>query len=471
MNPIVPAILGGGSGARLWPASRASYPKQFLPLLGEASSFRTTLERVNDPRLFARPLVVAGDPHRFIVLHELEAAGMEACILIEPAPRDSGPAILAAAISAMRTDESSVVLALAADHAITDAEGFREDCALAAGAAAEGYIVTFGVRPDRPATEYGYIKPGEAIAGSERIRRAVSFVEKPDLCRAQAFVEGGHVWNSGNFCFQASVLVEEYRRFDPDTVEAIERSLDASWTDFRFLRLGEAAYQGAAKRSIDYAVMERTERAVVLPARFGWADIGSWQSLWRLKSKDAQGNVASGPVVLRDVSGSYIEAEEHVLTAILGLKDVVVVVASDAVLVAARDRVHEIKDLVASMQRENRAQATEHLRVHRPWGWYQRIDLGDRFQVKRITVRPGGRLSLQKHFHRAEHWVVVKGTAAITVAGEVRLLHENQSTYIPIGEMHRLENPGRIDLELIEVQSGSYTGEDDIVRLEDIYER
>ncbi|MGE0211756.1 MAG: mannose-1-phosphate guanylyltransferase/mannose-6-phosphate isomerase [Parvibaculaceae bacterium] len=470
MGRIIPVILCGGSGTRLWPASRTAYPKQFLPLFEGISSFQSTLARIDDPTLFSPPIIVAGERHRFLALHELGSLGLEAEILLEPEPRDSGPAILAAALHVAARSPEAVVLVLAADHLVEGLDAFHRDCLLAARAAARGLIVTFGVKASRPATEFGYVHPGLPLDGIEGVFRVEAFVEKPPLERAHALLDQGSLWNCGNFCFRAGDLVGEYRAFDAATVEAVEHSVKAASRDLQFLRLGED-YGRSRRLSIDYAVMERTDRAVVLPASFRWSDIGSWQTLWELGRKDLNGNVERGPVSLADVENAYIDSDAAIATAVIGLSNVIVVVRRDAVLVAARDRAQDVRIVVDRLLRDRRPQAEEHPLVHRPWGCYQTLESGGRYRVKRLKIHPGGRLSLQKHLHRAEHWVVVSGTALVRIGEGVRTVHENESIFIPIGATHRLENPGRIDLEVVEVQSGSYTEEDDIIRIEDAYGR
>ena len=394
---------------------------------------------------------------------------MGADILLEPLRRDSGPAVAVAALQASRRDPQAVVLILAADHLIGDDAAFVSACQQALPAAREGFVMTLGVEPRHPATAYGYVKPGEPIGttGAYRVER---FVEKPDAQTAAAYIERGYLWNAGYFLFRADVMLAELEAHAPQVLKAAKAALESARVDLDFVRLDEGAFAQAPALSIDHAVMEHTQRAGVVPVTFPWSDLGTWEALWEASPKDEKGNALRGPVAVQGATNSLVQAEE-ILTTVVGLDNVVVVTTPDAVLVAARERSGEVKELVASLRRQGRAEADEHRRQYRPWGWYQRIDLGSRFQVKRIQVEPGGRLSLQKHFHRAEHWVVVRGTAEVTVDGTVQLLHENEAVYIPIGSTHRLANPGKIALELIEVQVGSYTGEDDIVRVEDVYGR
>jgi mannose-1-phosphate guanylyltransferase/mannose-6-phosphate isomerase len=462
----------GGAGTRLWPASREGRPKQFLPLFGPYSTFQDTIRRVSDPALFGRPIVVTNNQYRFLVAEQLAAIGVEADILLEPIRRDSGPAIAAGAAFAVKRDGDPLVVALAADHVVTDPAGFAKVCGLAADAAAADRIVTFGVRPTRPATEYGYIRAGASIGPD--IFAIEKFVEKPDAKTAELYVKDGYLWNAGNFMFRAGLLLDEYKKFEPDSAAAVAASVQGAGTDLGFVTLDAQAFARATAKSIDYAVMERTKRAAVMPVSYGWSDVGSWQAVWELSSRDALGNSGngsgSGSVVFVDSRGSYVTSDRQ-LVALFGVENLVVVTTDDAVLVAKREDGDGLRRLVQKLKEVAPAVTEEHLKVHRPWGSYQSVDQGPRFQVKRIVVKQGGRLSLQLHHHRAEHWIVVQGTARVTIGDDIRILHENESIYIPIGSKHRLENPGKIDLELIEVQTGSYLGEDDIVRIEDDYRR
>ena len=467
-EPIIPLIMCGGAGTRLWPSSREGRPKQFLPLLGATSTFQETMKRVSDPAVFGRPIVITNNQYRFIVAEQLADIGIEADIVLEPARRDSGPAIAAGAAFAHKRSGDPVVVALAGDDIVADSAAFVAACRKAAEAAAGGRIVTFGVRPDRAATEYGYIRPGSA--SGEDIFAVETFVEKPDAATAQSYIEQGYLWNSGNFVFRASVLLDEYRQFDAESVAAAEVAAREAGSDLGFITLDTAAFSGARAISIDYAVMEKTQRAAVIPVSYGWSDVGSWHAVWELSPKDADGNSAQGSAVFVDSRNSYVSSEKP-LVALFGVENLVVVASEDAVLIANREHTAEMKKLVQKLKGVAPAVTIDHIRMHRPWGNYQSLDNGDRYQVKRIVVKKGGRLSLQYHNHRAEHWIVVRGTAKVTIGDEVKTLHENESIYIPIGAPHRLENPGKIDLELIEVQTGSYLGEDDIVRIEDDYRR
>jgi mannose-1-phosphate guanylyltransferase/mannose-6-phosphate isomerase len=467
---IVPVIMCGGAGTRLWPVSRASMPKQFVLLTGTESTFKQVLARISDRDLFARPIVITNADFRFVVAEQLRERGIEADIVLEPMPRDSGPAVAVAAVLAAGRDRDALVLVLAADHVIRNADAFRDACRHAAGAAAEGRIVTFGIEPTHPVTSYGYIRPGEKLNGG-LVRAIEAFVEKPNAATAAQYVADGYLWNSGNFLFHAATMLGEIERFEPAMAEATKAAVAGLTRDLDFLRLAAEPFARAPKKSIDYAVMERTKRAAVITADLGWSDVGSWSSVWDVLDHDAAGNATKGPVVVMDSRNSLIHSEESVLTTVVGLDDVIVVSTADAVLVVARAKAEQVKALVEELKSRNHAAAVEHRRIYRPWGYYQDVDLAARYRVKRIVVRPNSMLSLQKHFHRSEHWVVVKGTAEVTLGSDMRVVHENESIYIPIGTIHRLANPGKIPLELIEVQVGSYLGEDDIVRFDDIYGR
>jgi len=465
--PIIPILLAGGAGTRLWPVSRDALPKQFLPLVGNLSTYQQTLLRVHDP-LFAPPIVITGPNFHFFAQRQAEEVGVAATVVIEPMRRDSGPAIAAATAVAAKRDPQAVILALAADHIILDLEAFRATCLAGRAAAEAGQIVTFGIKPTEPKTSYGYILPGKDLGnGVYAVKR---FVEKPDSATAARYVSDGYLWNSGNFLFRADVLLAELERLEPDMAAAIKTAVDGASTDLGFLRLRPEAFARAPQKSIDYAVMEKTDHAAVVVCEFRWSDIGSWDALFDITPRDPSGNVLQGPVVTVDSSDCVVHSNDR-LTALVGVKDLVVVHTSDAVMVVPRSRAQEVRDLVSRLKAEKRPEATDHKRVHRPWGYYESIDVGERFQVKRIVVIPGGILSLQKHRHRAEHWVVVRGTAEVTIGDQVRPVYENESVYIPIGSVHRMANRGKIPLELIEVQTGSYLGEDDIERLEDVYKR
>jgi mannose-1-phosphate guanylyltransferase/mannose-6-phosphate isomerase len=469
-GPIVPVIMCGGAGTRLWPVSRESMPKQFVTLVGEQSTFQQVLARIADRELFTRPIIITSADFRFVVAEQLRQRNIEADIVLEPMRRDSGPAVAVAAVLAMARDRDALALVLAADHVIRKPQAFRDACRSAAAAAAEGRIVTFGIEPTHPATNYGYIRPGEKLNGAA-VRAVDAFVEKPDAATATGYLADHYLWNSGNFLFHAATMLDEIGRFEPEMAEAAKAAVKGLTHDLDFLRLPAELFARAPKKSIDYAVMERTKLAAVIPADLGWSDIGSWSTVWEVSDRDSSGNATSGPVVMLDSRNNLVRSEDSLLTTVVGLDDVIVVSTPDAILVAARSKAEQVKALVEELKVQNQRAAVEHRRIYRPWGYYQDVDLAARYRVKRIVVKSGSKLSLQKHFHRSEHWVVVHGTAEVTVGNEVRTVHENESIYIPIGSVHRLANPGKIPLELIEVQVGSYLGEDDIVRLDDVYGR
>ncbi|MGI8527048.1 MAG: mannose-1-phosphate guanylyltransferase/mannose-6-phosphate isomerase [Pseudolabrys sp.] len=467
-SPIIPVLLAGGAGTRLWPVSRDALPKQFLPLIGDKSSYQETLLRVRDP-MFAAPIVITGPDFHFFAKRQAEEIGIDATVVIEPIRRDSGPAIGAATAVARARDPQAVVLALAADHIILDVLPFLAACQAGRAAAEDGRIVTFGIKPNEPKTSYGYILPGEVL-GQDSVRAVKRFVEKPDAATAARYLRENYLWNSGNFLFRADVFLAELAKLEPDIASAVEAAVAGAKTDLGFLRLDPEAFSRAPQKSVDYAVMEKTDRAAVVTGEFRWSDIGSWDALFEIMPRDADSNVVQGPVIAIDSQNCIIHAGDR-LTAVVGVNDLVVVSTPDAVMVIPRARAQEVRELVVKLKEQKRQEASVHRRVHRPWGYYESIDLGDRFQVKRIVVNGGGVLSLQRHQHRAEHWVVVRGTAEVTIGDKVSTVHENESVYIPIGSVHRLANRGKIPLELIEVQTGSYLGDDDIVRLDDVYRR
>ena len=466
MSQILPVILSGGSGTRLWPLSREAYPKQFLQLAGEHSMLQATWLRVADVATQA-PIVVANEAHRFVAAEQLQQVGTTpSAILLEPIGRNTAPAIAAAALEACREGADPLLLVLPSDHLIRDVAHFHRAILEAADIAEQGKLVTFGIQPTAPETGYGYIK---AVSG-EGARAIERFVEKPDLATAQDYVASGeYYWNSGMFLFRASRYLQELERLQPQILAACRTSWEKARRESDFIRLDADAFKASPSDSIDYAVMEKTVDAAVVPLDAGWSDVGSWTALRDVSEQDANGNAHRGDVIAIDCHDTFAYGER--LIAMVGLDDVIVVETDDAVLVGKSDRMQEVKDVVARLKADGRSEATWHRKVYRPWGAYDSIDNGERFQVKRITVKPGGTLSLQMHHHRAEHWIVVSGTAEVTRGDEVLLLAENQSTYIPLGVTHRLRNPGKLPLELIEVQSGSYLGEDDIVRFEDTYGR
>lgn len=465
---VIPVILCGGAGTRLWPVSRDSFPKQFVPLLGQYSTFQATLKRVADPNLFGKPVIITNHKFRFLIEEQAQAVNIAIDIIMEPEPRDSAPAIAIAGSYVEKRDPDSLILILAADHVINDTDGFRQSVRKAMASAESGKIMTFGIKPTSPSTALGYIQPGSVMqTGGHAIAR---FIEKPAADLARDLVKQGCLWNSGNFMYRPHVMRDEFMKLAPEIQTAADHALADHKMDLGAIALDAPAFAKATKISIDYAIMQKTEHAGVIAAEFDWSDVGTWGSLWEASPHDPAGNRLSGPVEVHKTSNSLVHSDD-ILTVVHGVEDLVVVATRDAVLVTQREKSGEVKGLVDDLKSRQVREATEHLKMYRPWGAYQRIDIGTRFQVKRITVKPGGRLSLQKHFHRSEHWIVVSGTAEVTVGTRVIELHENESTYIPIGEIHRLVNPGKVPLELIEVQVGSYTGEDDIVRVEDVYGR
>ena len=467
MVELQPVLLSGGSGTRLWPLSREAYPKQFLPLVGDDTLLQATWRRVA-PLSSAAPLVVANEEHRFLVAEQLRVIGApQARIVLEPVGRNTAPAIAAAALIASADGGDPLLLVLPSDHVVRDPDAFRAAVRAAAPAAEAGALVTFGIVPQAPETGFGYI---QAERGGEGVRKVLRFVEKPDAATAQGYLDaGGYYWNSGMFLFRASRFLDELGRHRPDILAAARAASAHVDPDGEFLRLDREAFAASPSESIDYAVMEKTDAAMVLPVDIGWNDVGSWSALWDVSEQDADGNAHHGDVIAIDSRNSYAYARR--LVAMVGVDDLIVVETDDAVLVAAKHRVQEVKQVVAKLKADQRSQAALHREVHRPWGSYDSIDMGARFQVKRIKVKPGAALSLQSHRQRAEHWIVVSGVARVTRNNDVFELFANQSTYIPIGAKHRLENPGTDMLELIEVQSGDYLGEDDIVRYEDVYGR
>jgi len=472
---ILPVILAGGSGTRLWPLSRALYPKQLISLVDRHTMLQNTILRLDGLEDAGNPVVICNDEYRFMVAEQLRQIDIEAdSIILEPVGRNTAPALAVAAIRAMETGDDPVLLILPADHHIQFADRFQNIIKAGHAYAQAGRLITFGIVPEKPETGYGYIKMGDPLPSTGVGQPAVTiaaFVEKPDLATAKEYVASkSYCWNSGMFMFKASQVLNELDAFVPDIVAACRQAIKNGKSDLDFFRLDRTAFSTCPSDSIDYAVMEKTQNGAMLPMAAGWNDLGSWEALWQVGEKDDLDNVVKGDVVLHDVRDSYLHAE-HRLIAAVGLKDHIVVETSDAVMISPRDRVQDVKGLVDQLKAQNREETRTHKRVYRPWGTVDQLVAGKRFQVNRITVKPGGVLSLQKHFNRSEHWIVVRGSALVTKADEQLLLKEDSSTYISAGIAHRLENPGKIPLELIEVQTGGYIGEDDITRLEDIYGR
>lgn len=492
---MIPVIMAGGSGTRLWPLSRTQYPKQFLALNSYLSMLQETVKRLGRVDQVS---LICNEEHRFLAAEQMRVLNQSCSIFLEPVGRNTAPAIALAALKAEsevrslrlsdvrkgeeqgQEHESPILLVLAADHVIEDEAAFREAIAKAEPLAKEGALVTFGIVPTHPETGYGYIR-AEVSSPMSEVRKGEDqefvafpvseFVEKPDFETAQAYLsDGGYYWNSGMFMFRADRYLEELGKFRPDILEACQKAMADTATDMDFVRVNAKAFEACPDESVDYAVMEKTEQAVVLPLDAGWSDVGSWSALWEIKDKDSDGNVLDGDVIAHSTTGSFVMSSDRLVTT-LGVDNLIVVDTPDALLVADKSRIQDVKKIVAEIKAAGRNETFQHREVYRPWGKYDSIDVGERYQVKRITVKPGAKLSLQKHHHRAEHWIVVSGTAKVTIGEVTSLVTENQSTYIPLGEVHCLENPGKVDLELIEIQTGSYLGEDDIVRFEDRYGR
>jgi mannose-1-phosphate guanylyltransferase / mannose-6-phosphate isomerase len=472
MTKVCPVILSGGAGTRLWPLSRELYPKQLLPMATDRSLLQDTAGRVTGPA-FGAPLIVCNAEHRFVIAEQLRQLGLQPrAIVLEPAARNTAPAVAAAAALLVRDDPDALMLILPSDHVIQDEAAFGRAIEAAAAAARTGRLVTFGITPSGPETGYGYIRRGSPLPGVAGAYGIERFVEKPDLATAKTYVtDGAWSWNSGMFLMPAKLFLAELAAFEPEMADCVQRAVAGAKSDLDFLRLDDAAFKAAPGKSVDYAVMERTQRAAVVPTDLGWSDVGAWSALWDIGSRDTTGNVTVGDVIALDTRNAYLRSNEGTLLATIGLENVVIVVTRDVVLAMAKDRAQDVKRIVEELKQRGRGEAVSHTVVHRPWGSYETVDSGPRFQVKRIIVKPGAKISLQKHLQRAEHWVVVSGTARVTRDEDSIVLRENMSAYIPVGAVHRLENIGADPLHLIEVQSGAYLGEDDIVRIEDSYGR
>lgn len=479
MQSMIPVVLSGGSGTRLWPLSRERYPKQLLSLVNKDSLLQATVRRLDgltDVRIQA-PIIVCNEEYRFVIAEQLRLIGKESSILLEPAGRNTAPALTLAALAAIRNESDPILLVMPSDHVIVDIPTFQKSVRKGMPLAEEGAMVTFGITPDAPETGYGYIQSGEALAGYGAFG-ITRFVEKPDIVTAQAYLDdGSYLWNSGIFMMRASIWLSTIEQCHSDILAACRSAWDQGSVDGDFLRVDKTAFMLCPSNSIDYAVMERlTEHrnllppGVVIPLSAGWSDVGAWDSLWQVLPKDESGNVVQGDVLLHECQNTLVISDNR-LVACVGVGDLVVIETPDAILVAHKDKTQDVKKIVDMLKRSERAEVLLHRKIYRPWGWYDAVDAGERFQVKRIVVKPGAALSLQMHHHRAEHWVVVRGTAKVTRKDDSYLVSENESTYIPLGIPHRLENPGRLPLEMIEVQSGSYLGEDDIVRFDDKYGR
>ena len=468
MSKVLPVLLCGGSGTRLWPLSREAYPKQFLPLAGDVSLLQATCLRLQGLPGAESPLLISNEEHRFMVAEQCRQVGVvPEAIILEPMGRNTAPAIAVAALHAMKVQQDPILLVLPSDHVLRDEEGFRNAVLAALPAAEAGALLTFGIVPTAPETGFGYIKAGVG----EGVRAVQQFVEKPDQATAEKYLASGeYFWNSGMFLFRASRFIEELEKFAPEILRQCQAAIAHAKRDVDFLRLDKEAFAACPADSIDYAVMEKTAEAKVLPIDVGWSDVGSWSALWQVADQDGDGNVHRGDVMSENCRNTFVWSGNR-LVSILGLENMIVVDTDDALLVAHQDHVQDVKKIVTRLKAESRSQAVHHRQVYRPWGSYTSVDNGERFQVKRIVVKPGAALSLQMHHHRAEHWIVVSGTARVTCDEDILVLTENQSTYIPLGSKHRLENIGELPLELIEVQSGSYLDEDDIVRFDDVYGR
>ena len=467
---IIPVILSGGSGTRLWPLSRKEYPKQYLPLVGDNTMLQETILRLNGLDNLADPIIVCNTDHRFLVAEQCQQIGVKnPIILLEPVGRNTAPAIAAAALQSLKSSDDTVMLVLSADHVIQDVDVFYDSIKIASSQAQEGKLATFGIVPKDANTGYGYIKSSKN--NTDGVYKVEEFVEKPDLETAQAYLEqGNYLWNSGMFMFKADVLIDELTTHSPDIVKLVSDAVSNAKQDLDFIRLDKQAFESSPSGSIDYALMEKSDNVVVVPLDAGWSDVGSWSALYDIDVKDSSGNVLKGDVIVKDTTNTYIYAAHHMITTV-GVDNLIVIDTPDATFIASQDKAHEVKSIIESLQKKGRDEVHSNRKVYRPWGWYDSIDLGEHFQVKRLYVKPGAKLSLQMHHKRAEHWVVVSGTAKVTNGEQTFSLNKGESTYIPLGIIHALENQTRKPLEIIEVQSGTYLGEDDIVRFDDIYGR
>ena len=468
---IIPVIISGGSGKRLWPLSRKEYPKQYLPLVGDNTMLQETILRLSGLDDVADPIIVCNADHRFLVAEQCQQIGVKnPIILLEPVGRNTAPAIAAAAFQSLKSsDDDTVMLVLSADHVIKDVDAFHDSISIASRQAQEGKLATFGIVPKDANTGYGYIKSSKNNTnGGYKVEE---FVEKPDLETAQAYLkQGKYLWNSGMFMFKAEVLIDELTTHSPDIVKLVSDAVNNAKQDLDFIRLDKQAFESSPSDSIDYALMEKSDNVVVVPLDAGWSDVGSWPALYDIDVKDSSGNVLKGDVIVKDTTNTYIYAAHHMITTV-GIDNLIVIDTPDATFIASQNKAHEVKSIIASLQKKGRDEAHSNRKVYRPWGWYDSIDSGERFQVKRLYVKPGAKLSLQMHYKRAEHWVVVSGTATVTNGEQTFNLNKGESTYIPLGIIHALENQTRKPLEIIEVQSGTYLGEDDIVRFDDLYGR
>ena len=466
---ITPIILSGGNGTRLWPLSRAYYPKQYLALTNNQTLLQETVLRVHTKQ-FNQPMIICNNEHRFLAAEQLQDINVTPShIVLETEAKNTAPAVAIACL--LQEDPEQLLLVMPADHIIKNLEHFYKAIEAASYTAKQGKIITFGINPDHPETRYGYIECGEKLKNNESLCTVTRFVEKPDLDTAKQFLASGkYYWNSGIFLFKASIMLEEFECLQPTLLNSCKNTISKATSDLDFFRLDSKLIDSSTTNSIDYAIMEHTKKAAVLPVDLTWSDLGSWDALWEISTKDPKGNVVIGDVITKEVNNSYIRTENQLIS-ILGLDNIVVIATQDAILISSKEQLNQIKDLVQELKLNNRSELDNHKRVYRPWGYYQTIDLADRFQVKKLMIKPGAKTSTQIHYHRSEHWVIVEGTAKITKGEEIILLHENESIYLPMGSTHRVENPGKIPLHLIEVQSGSYLGEDDIIRIEDMYGR